>query len=55
MASSYQDLADLLLNNERAQAFYKSLPDEVQLTISKDGKNINTMSQLRNFAASCAK
>lgn len=46
----YADLADLLLNNERAKNFYKSLPDSVQISISNNGSKICSMEELRQFA-----
>ena len=33
-AKEYRDLADMLLNNERAKNFYKDLPKDVQQTIT---------------------
>jgi len=47
----YHDLADLLLNNERAKNFYKDLPDEIQQNISHHGEQIRSMTALRHFAA----
>ena len=34
----YRDLADLLLNNERAKHFYKSLPQDTQQILTENGK-----------------
>ena len=46
----YRDLADMLLNNERAKKFYRDLPKDVQQTITENGQEIRTMSALRHFA-----
>lgn len=51
----YRDLADLLLNNARAQNFYKGLPDEIQQTISHSSSEITTMKSLRHFAKAAQK
>ncbi len=51
----YRDLADLLLNNARAQNFYKGLPDEIQQTISHSSTEITTMKSLRHFAKAAQK
>ena len=51
----YRDLADMLLNNERAKNFYKDLPQDVQQTITENGQNIRTMSALRQFARTAGK
>ena len=32
----YRDLADLLLNNERAKHFYKSLPQDIQQILTQN-------------------
>ena len=53
LGKEYHDLADLLLNNERAKHFY--LPDEIQQTISHNGSEIRTMTALRHFAKTAAK
>lgn len=47
---TYQNLKDLLLNNERAKNFYKGLPDDVQQSISHHGDGIQTMARLREYA-----
>lgn len=39
----YRDLADLLLNNERAKHFYKSLPQDTQQILTENGSEIRTM------------
>lgn len=44
----YQDLADLLLHNERAKHFYKGLPDTTQIALSN---NSSSMEDLRNFVS----
>lgn len=49
-AKEYRDLADLLLNNGRAQHYYKGLPDNIQQTISHSSSEIRTMKSLRQFA-----
>lgn len=51
----YRDLADLLLNNGRAQNFYKGLPDDIQQTISHNSSEIRTMKTLRHFAKAAHK
>ncbi len=51
----YRDLADLLLNNARAQNYYKGLPDNVQQTISHSSSDIRTMRSLRHFAKAAQK
>lgn len=51
----YRDLADLLLNNERAQHYYKGLSDAVQQSLSHHGEDIRTMSSLRHFAKASEK
>ena len=45
----YQDLADLLLHNERAKHFYKGLPDATQIALSNNGSSICSMKDLRHF------
>lgn len=51
----YRDLADMLLNNERAKNFYKGLPQDVKQVITDNGDQIRTMSALRHFAKTAAK
>ena len=51
----YRDLADMLLNNERAKKFYRDLPKDVQQTITENGQEIRTMSALRHFAKTAEK
>lgn len=51
----YRDLADMLLNNERAKHFYKDLPQDVKQTITENGSEIRTMSALRHFAKTATK
>ena len=51
----YRDLADLLLNNERAKSFYNGLPQAVQQIVTENGSEIRTMSALRHFAKTAAK
>ena len=51
----YRDLADMLLNNERAKNFYKNLPQDVQQIITDNGNEIRTMSALRHFAKTATK
>ncbi len=51
----YRDLADMLLNNERAKKFYNALPQPVQQTLTDNGKEIRTMSALRHFAKTAQK
>ena len=51
----YRDLADLLLNNERAKHFYKDLPQDVKQTLTENGDEIRTMSALRHFARTAGK
>lgn len=51
----YRDLADLLLNNERAKHFYNGLPQPIQQIVSENGSEIRTMSALRHFAKTAAK
>ena len=51
----YRDLADMLLNNERAKKFYKDLPQDVKQTITENGNEIRTMSALRHFAKTAVK
>lgn len=46
----YRDLADLLLNNSRAQNYYKGLPDSIQQAISHNSSEIRTVKSLRHFA-----
>lgn len=55
LGREYRDLADLLLNNERAKYFYKDLPQEVQQVITENGDEIRTMSALRHFAKTAGK
>lgn len=47
----YQDLADLLLHNERAKHFYKVLPDTTQIALSNNSSSIRSMEDLRNFVS----
>ncbi len=51
----YRDLADMLLNNERAKNFYKGLPQDVKQIITDNGDEIRTMSALRHFAKTAGK
>lgn len=51
----YRDLADLLLNNERAKNYYKGLPQDVQQIITENGEQIRTMRALRHFAKTAEK
>ena len=51
----YRDLADMLLNNERAKNFYKDLPQDVKEIISENGDQIRTMTALRHFAKTARK
>ena len=51
----YRDLADLLLNNDRAKNFYKGLPQDVKQIITDNGNQIRTMSALRHFAKTAMK
>ena len=51
----YRDLADMLLNNERAKKFYTDLPHDVKQTITENGSEIRTMSALRHFAKTAVK
>lgn len=51
----YRDLADLLLNNERAKNFYKNLPQDVKQIVTDNGNEIRTMSALRHFAKTATK
>ena len=51
----YRDLADMLLNNERAKKFYTDLPQDVKQTITENGSEIRTMSALRHFAKTAVK
>lgn len=51
----YRDLADMLLNNERAKKFYTDLPQDVKQTITENGNEIRTMSALRHFAKTAVK
>ena len=51
----YRDLADMLLNNERAKNFYKDLPQDVKQMITENGNQIRTMSALRHFAKTAGK
>lgn len=51
----YRDLADLLLNNERAKHFYKSLPQGTQQILTENGSEIRTMTALRHFAKTAPK
>ena len=51
----YRDLADMLLNNERAKKFYRDLSKDVQQTITENGQEIRTMSALRHFAKTAGK
>lgn len=51
----YRDLADMLLNNERAKKFYTDLPQDVKQTITENGSEIRTMSALRHFAKTATK
>lgn len=51
----YRDLADMLLNNERAKNFYKDLPQDIKEIITDNGHEIRTMSALRHFAKTATK
>lgn len=51
----YRDLADLLLNNERAKNFYKDLPQDLKQIITENGNQIRTMNALRHFAKTAGK
>ena len=51
----YRDLADMLLNNQRAKNFYKDLPQDVQQIITENGSEIRTMGALRHFAKTAKK
>ena len=51
----YRDLADMLLNNERAKNFYKELPQDIKQMITENGNQIRTMSALRHFAKTAGK
>lgn len=51
----YRDLADMLLNNERAKNFYKELPQDIKQMITENGNQIRTMSALRHFARTAGK
>ena len=51
----YRDLADMLLNNERAKNFYKDLPQDIKQIITDTGHEIRTMSALRHFAKTATK
>ena len=51
----YRDLADMLLNNERAKKFYTDLPQDVKQPITENGSEIRTMSALRHFAKTAVK
>ena len=51
----YRDLADMLLNNQRAKNFYKDLPQDVQQIITENGSQIRTMSALHHFAKTAKK
>ena len=51
----YRDLADMLLNNQRAMNFSQDLPQDVQLIITENGSQIRTMSALRHFAKTATK
>ena len=51
----YRDLADMLLNNDRAKNFYKDLPQDIKQIITDNGHEIRTMSALRHFAKSATK
>lgn len=51
----YRDLADMLLNNERAKNFYKDLPQDIKQIITDNGHEIRTMSALRHFAKTATK
>lgn len=55
LGREYRDLADLLLNNGRAQNFYKDLPDEIQQAISHNSDEIRSMRALRHFAKTVQK
>ncbi len=55
LGKEYRDLADMLLNNERAKNFYKTLPHELQQIITDNGDEIRTMTALRHFARTAAK
>lgn len=51
----YRDLADMLLNNERAKHFYKDFPQDVQQILTENGSEIRTMTALRHFAKTAEK
>lgn len=51
----YRDLADMLLNNERAKNFYKGLPQDVKQVVTANGDQIRTISALRHFAKTATK
>lgn len=51
----YRDLADLLLNNGRAQNYYKELPSSVQHSLSHHSEDIRSMRSLRHFAKAAEK
>ena len=51
----YRDLADMLLNNQRAKNFYKELPPDVQQVLTENGNDIRTMNALRHFAKTARK
>lgn len=51
----YRDLADMLLNNERAKNFYKDLPQDIKQIITDNGHEIRTMNALRHFAKTATK
>lgn len=55
LGKEYRDLADLLLNHERAKKFYTDLPQEIQQTLTENGKEIRSMTALRHFAKTAAK
>lgn len=45
----YENLKDLLLNNERAKNFYKELPSTTQIALSVNSEQICSMADLRGF------
>lgn len=55
LGKEYHDLADLLLNNDRAKHFYKGLPDDIKQVISHNGDSIRSMNALRHFAKTASK
>ncbi len=45
----YENLKDLLLNNERAKHFYNELPNTTQVALSVNSDEICSMEALRGF------